>query len=129
MLEKLIRWEPTSGIAPVPYKIGDIERSQNELSFFLYQSTNTQPNICVIFKKWVWAYRYTKTLLHHCHETWPFFKVDNSSYLQWLSEQSGGLSNNPRLKHFSFITPSTLLDVIDSREPKIELLPTTKDIS
>lgn len=56
------------------------------------------------------------------YSKWSFFRISNLSYLQWLSEQSCGISDSRPLIHFSFFTTNLILDVIASYEPKVELV-------
>jgi len=57
---------------------------------------------------------------HHCYNQWTFFKVIDSSYLQWLAEQSYGILEPQQYIHFSWITPQTIIDVISLEEPIIQ---------
>lgn len=50
-----------------------------------------------------------------------FYRVTNSRYLQWLTDQSYGFIPE-NFMHFSFVAENFILDVVDSDEPKIQIL-------
>ncbi len=54
---------------------------------------------------------------------WTFFKVDNSNYVKWLSEQSHGISNHLSCtQHFSILGVDCVFDIIAGYEPKVGLI-------
>jgi len=53
---------------------------------------------------------------------WTFFKVTNSEYIQWLSEQSYGIAESESLIHFSILAGDSIVDVIAAYEPKITII-------
>jgi len=53
---------------------------------------------------------------------WTFFKVENSSYLKWLSEQSCTVTDHLNLQHICCITEDSILDIATSYEPEISLI-------
>ena len=55
--------------------------------------------------------------------TWTFFKVSNSEYLRWLSNQSFETMNSTFM-HFTFVTGNSILDVICTYEPKVKFVGT-----
>jgi hypothetical protein len=135
-MEEWTLWQPVKNLAAI-YEIGEILENPNELRFFLHNTNNRQCGVCVIFEGWVHACRYTDRAyeprviaeLRTHYNNWTFFRTAHSSYLAWLSEQSCSISNDRELQHFLFATKNGLFEVIDPWEPKIELIPTTKDIS
>ncbi len=53
---------------------------------------------------------------------WPFFKVTNSAFIQWLSNESHELVGyTDGLTHFVFLGSNYIVDVIEGYEPKIEV--------
>jgi len=56
------------------------------------------------------------------YSAWPFFKVKNSDFLNWLSIRSGGVSDNYGLTHFVIKGANTILDVVASYEPEFKVL-------
>jgi hypothetical protein len=48
------------------------------------------------------------------------FKVANSEYLEWISNQSYGIAETEKLTHFSIIAVDSIIDIIAAYEPKIE---------
>jgi len=53
---------------------------------------------------------------------WTFFKVENSSYLKWLSEQSSTISDHLNLQHICCITDDSFLDIATRYEPEISFI-------
>lgn len=49
---------------------------------------------------------------------WTFFKVENSEYLKYLSEQSGAISDSYGVKQYSIITDEEIIDIVCTYEPK-----------
>jgi len=52
---------------------------------------------------------------------WSFFKVSNSSYIEWLLEQSYGIPAYEFI-HFCFVTENSFLEVVTTYEPAIVLV-------
>ncbi|MNJ67175.1 hypothetical protein D3C77_633260 [compost metagenome] len=98
-------------------------------------SKDADKTIQVFFKHFVHAYRSTdesfmqKTILE-IHERygkafyteWTFFKVENSSYLQRLAEQSFGIINPETLTHFVILAADSVVEIITAYEPEITFL-------
>lgn len=57
------------------------------------------------------------------YHNWAFFRVVNSAYLKWTSEQSSGISDAYGVMHFAFIADDSIIDVITNHEPTITWLP------
>ena len=51
-----------------------------------------------------------------------FFKIKNSIYISWLLEESYEIDNNLNLMHFAIFGTDIIVDIIDTFEPKIEIL-------
>lgn len=56
------------------------------------------------------------------YSEWTFFKVVNSEYMQWLSKQSYSIVGSEPLIHFSFLAVDSIVDVIATYGPKVEVL-------
>lgn len=50
---------------------------------------------------------------------WTFFKVENSSYLKWIEEQSLGIEQRNKLTHYCIIGINSVVDIIASYEPEV----------
>jgi hypothetical protein len=52
-------------------------------------------------------------------EKWTFFKMDDSKYIKWIKEQSCGIYEDHKLKHFIIVGSNAVLDLIVRREPVV----------
>jgi len=57
---------------------------------------------------------------------WTFFKIENSSYLKWLSEQSCTITDYLSMQHICCIAGNSVLDLATGYEPEISLIENTK---
>jgi|DEB19_MinimDraft_3_1074340.scaffolds.fasta_scaffold46591_2 hypothetical protein len=130
--EKWIKWVPTEGLAN-KYYIHEVRSNiDSGFSIKLIDDDNDQKSITLVFPESVWCYRsndegimqdtiailnalYPKDFYSH----WTFFKVENSNYLKWIAEESGGLYERWGLQHFCIITDDEMLDIITTYEPNI----------
>ena len=117
------------------YNLVSVVDNMEGFEILLSDDSNDKKGIRIIFKNSVESYRCSdetyrlKTFedLSDQHGTkfyaeWSFFRVLNSRYLHWLSEQSCGISDSRPLMHFSFFTTNSILDIITSYEPKVEFV-------
>lgn len=139
MNEQWIRWEPIRGLS-AKYYIDSISHTMKGLKILLSDAQNEQKKMMMIFEDSVEAFRSTdesfrRSTLYYLEQQygtkfyaeWTFFKIPNSTYIQWLSEQSYGISDPLPLIHFSFLAMDLALDVIAVDEPRIELIDTSID--
>ena len=134
MTEQWIRWEPISGLAD-KYEIESISDTFDRFTVILSDLKDEEKKVKVTFEGSVDAYRavnesFRLKTFSELHEKygvdfygwWTFFKVADSEYLKWLSEQSYGISDAYSMIHFSFFGVETVLDVLTNYEPKVELI-------
>jgi hypothetical protein len=134
MTEQWIKWEPIKDLQG-SYYLESIADGKEEFIIYLMNKENKYKKIKVSFGDSVDSYRSTyesfrQKDIHDIQEKygvdfcveWTFFKVENSAYLQWLSEQSYSITQSLPLHHFVFITLNFFVDVIATCEPKIELI-------
>ncbi len=126
------KWKPQENLSATYYIdsiIGDIEN----FNILLTDFNDANKKIKVIFEISVDAYRVIdesyryRTIVKLVEKygekfinDWTFFKVDNSNFKQWLSEESFGFLNPEQFTHFSFIGENCIVDVVTTYEPKIE---------
>ncbi len=133
MVEQWIRWEPVKGLSD-KYYIESIVDNMAGFEILMSDSKEQSNKIRVIFEHSVDAYRSTygsfrqeKIYFIETHygtkfyAEWTFFKVTHSSYLLWLSEQSYGITDSLSPIHFSFLAMDSVVDVVATYEPKIEI--------
>lgn len=133
MSEQWNRWKPIKELEK-KYKIVNISENLNGFSIELVSTNKEQNTMSLIFEQSVNAYRFadqefkqniinslTKEYSEEYFKEWTFFKVDNSSYIEWLSEQSLGWSDEFPFIHFSLVGYDSILDIACDYEPKIIL--------
>lgn len=125
--EQWIKLNQTQCLAQ-SYNVEKIVHSIDKFEiFFAADVLNLQGKIWITFEEGIFSYRHTKvcfrkkTLKALCEQNgqgfleWPFFKVNDSSYIQWLIKQSGGIFSAGDFVHFAFVTRDSLLEVIVSK--------------
>lgn len=134
MQEQWTRWEPVSGLAAKYYADSIVETAQDGLRIILSDAQDERKKVLIVFPRPVQAYRNTNESFasriinelddrygSDFYAKWTFFKVANSAYLTWLSEEIGEQADL-RLKHFSFIVIDSVIDILDPHEPVITFL-------
>ena len=134
MHEQWKKWAPIDGLSP-RYYIEAIHDIMDGFSIILVPDEDTTSKVIIAFENSVEAYRATdesfrqKTLLKLSREhgigllgQWALFKVHNSSYIHWVSEESFNITGSLQLQHFVFIGGNQIVDVLSTDEPKIELI-------
>ena len=133
MHEKWIKWEPVEALAPL-YYIDEIHDTMAGFTIKLSEYKDEKKGVILLFENGIEGYRNAdesfryKTILY-LHKQygdsflgqWTFFKVQNSSYIQWLLEESCGTNYSLSLTHFSFFTGNDVLDVVSTDEPTVTL--------
>jgi hypothetical protein len=132
--ERWIKWEPIKDLAN-KYSIELISENKEGLIIVLSSHSDSKKLVKIIFKDSVDSYRSTDESLrlssvhdffkyskHTLNGAWTFFKVNNSTYAQWLSEQSYGLSEPTLFTHFLLLTSDEVIDLIATYEPTVQHL-------
>lgn len=140
MREEWMQWKPTEGLS-TKYYIDSVVDMVSNFKIVLSNAKLEEEKVEIIFCDGVDAYTqvnesFRQKLLHELYKksdrdsgengVWTFFKVKNSEYIRWLSEQSYGWSESRDFIHFSFITVDAVLDVITTYEPEIKMIGETK---
>jgi hypothetical protein len=134
MLEQWKRWYPVGDLA-AKYYVDSISDTIEGFTILLLDANNKNKRLQILFEDSIYAYRSTDETFRHSlivdlsdrygadfYGKWTFFKVTNSLYIKWLSEQSCGISDTRNLIHFSLIAADSIVDVIDVAEPTITLI-------
>ncbi len=134
MLEQWTHWKPIEGLSK-KYYTDSLSRDNNKFEMVLSDSEDEYKKIRIFFDGGVQSYRSTNesfrlAIVDDLHERygvqfyghWTFFKVTNSSYLKWLSEQSDGISDIYNFTHFALLTADSLEDIISGKEPLVEFI-------
>lgn len=134
MSEQWVRWEPIQNLAQ-RYSIESISDTLDGFKIVLFEENAEQNKLQIFFDNSVDAYRSTyesfrQKIINDLHEkygqsfyvNWSFFKINNSSYVQWLSEESYGITDMIGVMHFSIVTKEEIVDIIACYQPDVKLL-------
>ena len=134
MTEQWARWEPISGLAE-KYDIVTVSEEIEGFRVVLFDEQDSTKKAIISFEQAVSAYRSTDESFRYklirdlderygsdFYGKWTFFKLTNSLYLEWLLDQSEGVFDPKSYIHFSIITSDSILDIVASYEPKVELI-------
>ena len=134
MAEKWVRWQPAEDVSG-RLDLYSISEGQEALKIVLYDWDNKDKKIFLTFDSFLGAYRKTyetfrSELISSIHKQYgkeffircSFFKVHNSEYVQWLSEQSNGSSDYPPFQHMSLLLIDSVIDVISMEDPQIQIV-------
>jgi hypothetical protein len=134
MTEQWVQWKPLEGLEK-RYSIECISDDKNGFRITLSGSDQNTKKVIITFKNSVYAYRNTEEGLRiqiineldkkygdKFYVEWTFFKVINSSYLQWLSGESDTVADYLCLQHFSLLTADSIVDVLNHAEPTVTFL-------
>ena len=134
IVEEWMRWEPIEELAP-KYTIETICENERTLFIILYEVRDKKKKIRVTFEDAADSYKNTFEFFRmdlindlctrygaSFFKEWTFFQVTHSPYMQWLRQQSRGLAGGMGFIHFSFITSNSVLDVLSTKDPHVEVL-------
>lgn len=134
MTEQLTKWKPIQGLS-ARYYIESISDTINELQILLFDDNDEEKKVLVSFKNSIISYESTyesfrSKLISDLDDqygtkfygTWTFFKVTNSSYLQWVSKHSYDTTKSLFLTHFCIIGLESIVDIIATDEPQVTLI-------
>jgi hypothetical protein len=135
MQEQWIKWEPIPHLAS-RYIVESIIMRQKGWSLLLSPIDTTFPSVKVFFTGRVEAYRRTnlqemsaldserkKLISSFAHgNSWAFFTVAYSSYLQWLSEESATLIERPGVAHYLILGENAIVDIVTVGRPIVKIV-------
>jgi hypothetical protein len=134
MNEQWVKWEPIKGLS-ANYYVDSISDNMKGFKIVLSEAKNENKKIHIIFKDAVYAYRSTEEgfrldMLYYLkaqygakfYSEWSFFKITDSAYLKWLSEQSYGITDRLNFTHFCIFTMNFVLDIIAAYEPIVKII-------
>lgn len=139
------RWEPVAGLRD-KYCVEYIDDRIDCFRVRLYWDYYNDPKrVDIFFENSVDSYRRTEEMYRHgvvldldkrygkeFYAPWTLFKITNSKYIKWLSDESCTISDHMPLIHFVMLAADSLVDIVTTYEPKVEhvtvKLPTRKDV-
>ena len=119
------------------YYVDSVLYDCERFEILLSDSKNPKNKVLVKFECLIGGYRlinesFTIKIINYLDEKyggnfygkWTFFKVNESSYLKWLTEEAKGLNIAMKMDfmHFSFLAIDYVVDVLATRERKIEFI-------
>ena len=135
MQEKWIRWEPTNNLSKKYYVESISEDIKDKYKILLTNAENNKNKILISWPIGVDAHRstdesYTLATINFLdnqygpefYANWTFFKIENSNYLKWLSDQSYGISDDCNLTHFCILAVDSMIDIINNYDPTITII-------
>lgn len=131
MQEQWMKWDPVSGLASNYYLDSVSETIEEGLSIILFEVQDKHKKISITFPNGIDAYKvtnenFTTKFMDKPNKRdlydWTFFKITNSAYLKWLSENSYGVSDSCNLQHWCIVTVGSVIDILDSDNPIITFL-------
>jgi|ERR1700733_3048098 len=135
MHEKWTRWEPIKNLSKHYYVKSISDTFSGGLKIKLIDDRDPEKKVLVSWPNSVDAYRKTYetfTLLTLSNidkqygenfKGWTFFKIENSEYLKWISEQSCKITDSFNLKHFCIYSTEEMVDVLSCVEPEVSIIP------
>lgn len=130
-IENWIKWHPIENLSE-NYFIETMYMEDGNLIVNLFCS-RTNNRLTFIFKN-ILAYRsveegyrltipnyFTQDTGQNLYGCWTFFKVCNSNYVQWLTEQVSHKINLSQVIHFGIASANCIVDIITCNEPIIKI--------
>ena len=134
MQEKWSQWKPLENVAN-EYYIKSITITGKEFVILLEDARTDSPQVSISYPTFINNFRSNEEAFRlltisylkekygvKFYSEWTFFKIENSQYLKWISEQSYGISDGCKLNHFCILTDDEFFDFVSSSEPKVEFI-------
>ena len=134
MHEQWTQWRPIEQLAPQYYTTAIINAATG-FHIRFGESNNNPRGLFITFEHSIGAYRITNegnraakllylndTYGHDFFAKWSFFKVVNSDYLEWISQEAAGIFDPKSTEHLVLITENSIIDIVSSYEPTIEII-------
>lgn len=128
------RWEPIKSGLIDNYYIDHVDDGMDGFKVLLMQE-NTGQYLELYFIESVWAYRSTEIGMRSdlfywlskeygddFYDKWAFFRVEQSSYIKWISNECSSTIAGINLIHFVIKGLDSVLDIIASEYPEIRFI-------
>jgi hypothetical protein len=133
------QWEKWCPVIGIPKRIYKESLFDNESGLIItFKAEDNQKKLIVNFDGIVVSYRNTdegaliKTLDYLdknygqlFYSEWSLFKVQNSTYIQWLKEESLGIYESQEIYHYVFYTPDEAIEVLATYTPIVNIIDRT----
>jgi hypothetical protein len=135
MQENWTQWKPIEDLINNYYIESISDSIDDGVKILLFDAQNKKRKVLISFPNSVDSYRitdesftyltidflaerYGAKFFHDC----AFFKIQDSKYLQWISQQSYGISEKLNFTHFCIIAIDSIIDVIANYEPTVTII-------
>ena len=135
MQEQWIKWEPVEGLGSKYYVESIYSNVESGFKMILSEVENNKNKVYVFFKYCVADHRtingnFRNKIIDALREeygsefynSWSFFKVNNSAYVKWVSEESYGTSDIRNFTHYSFIAENSIVDIITNHKVEVKII-------
>lgn len=129
-MEEWIIWKPIPNLAS-KYYVKSLSDRYSGFKILLEDAQNAN-QLQIIFKDGIDSFSRTdetfrfRTVIKlkekygaDFYKNWTFFKIINSSYLQWLSLESYEESDARLLSHYCIVASDSIVDIINNKDPII----------
>ena len=127
--ERWTKWQLTKNLPPYGLYVNSIVNSPYEFKILL-ANENDEEVVKILLDHSPYSYRtadetYRLNAISNSKfalSGWRLFKIENSNYISWLLKESCTISKSQFLMHFSIIATDSIVDIVDTHEPKVEFL-------
>ena len=119
--EQWIKWQLPANKA-IAYRFHSFTENSKESTILLVDSDNAARKLEVTPQGLVLAYRKVSFPSKQDIVNWPIFKIINSNFVQFLSDESYGIFSSNDFNHFTLITIDSTIDVVCGLEPVIKIV-------
>lgn len=128
MAEEWSQWKLLKGISSKMY----LEKLVNDKNgtLLMFKSKDDNDTVEVLFEDSILSLRSTdegrrlKTINFldkkygtEFYAKWTFFKVSNSSYLEWIHQETYDMYTSYNVEHYVFLTPDDIVEILSTYEP------------
>lgn len=130
MTEEWAKWEPLEGVPSKMYIEKLVDDKNGTL--LVFKSEDENDTLEVLFEDSILSLRSTdegrrlKTInfLEEKYGTdfytkWTFFKVTNSSYVEWFNQETYDMYATYNIGHYVFLTPDDIVEILSTYEPNV----------
>lgn len=130
MTEEWAKWEPLEGIPSKMYIEKLVDDKNGTL--LVFKSEDENDTIQVLFEDSILSLRSTDegrrlktiTFLEEKYGTdfyakWTFFKVTNSTYVEWFNQETYDMYTSYNIGHYVFLTPDDVVEILSTNEPHV----------
>lgn len=132
--QQWLHWKPVNLDLAGNYETDQIIDKRDSFKILITKITKPE-KVEIVFDKSIWAFRRTSESLRQdifkdlsltygddFYINWSFFKIERSNYLNWLRDESDGISNHLKLIHYVVMTLDDVIDIVANYEPEFKII-------